>query len=223
MFDALWSNFEVVCDHAHRNGNYIAIEWPRGCSYWKQPAVVNFLSRNNFAIADFDGCMYGLVSTHGQTKGRQLRKPWTIASMRNTFTRLVRKCDGGHEHARTQGAAVERAHTRIDVLLLRLPGRVQAGLNLVSYVALGIGAAFMGYMGLRTLDDSLAFGSVSSSPLQVPLWIPQSLWMAGLVIFALSALWTALRGLLALRHGLENADRVLAPPTVAEEIEEARK
>lgn len=120
-------------------------------------------------------------------------------------------------------AAVERAHTRIDVLLLRLPKQVQAGLNLVSYVALGLGAAFMGYMGWRTLDDSLTFGSVSSSPLQVPLWIPQSLWMAGLVVFALSALWTALRGLLALRRGLAHADRVLAPPTVAEEIEEARK
>lgn len=119
-------------------------------------------------------------------------------------------------------AALERAHTRIDVLLLRLPARVQAGLNLLSYVVLGLGAAFMGYMGWRTLDESLTFGSVSSSPLQVPLWIPQSLWMAGLVLFALSALWTALRGLLALRYGLETADRVLAPPTVEEEIDEAR-
>ena len=120
-------------------------------------------------------------------------------------------------------AAVERAHTRIDVLLLRLPGRVQAALNLLSYVALGLGAAFMGYMGWRTSDDSLTFGSVSSSPLRVPLWIPQSLWLAGLVIFGLTALVTALRGLLALRQGLEAADRVLAPPTVSEEIEEARR
>lgn len=120
-------------------------------------------------------------------------------------------------------AAVERAHTRIDVLLLRLPRRMQAALNLVSYVALGMGAAFMGYMGWRTLDESLTFGSVSSSPLQVPLWIPQSLWMAGLVVFGLSAVWTALRGVMALRHGLDAADRVLAPPTVAEEIEEARR
>ena len=120
-------------------------------------------------------------------------------------------------------AAVERAHTRIDVLLLRLPARVQAGLNLLSYTALGLGAAFMGYMGWRTLDDSLSYGSVSSSPLRVPLWIPQSLWMAGLVVFGLSALWMALRGVLALRHGLGAADRVLAPPSVVDEIEEARR
>ena len=100
-------------------------------------------------------------------------------------------------------AAVERAHTRIDVLLFRLPKKVQAILNLISYIALGIGAAFMGYMGWYTLDESLTFGSVSSSPLQVPLWIPQSLWMAGLIIFGLSALWTAFRGVLALRIGLK--------------------
>lgn len=120
-------------------------------------------------------------------------------------------------------AAVERAHTRIDVLLLRLPPRAQAGLNLLAYVALGAGAVFMLYMGWRTLADSLAFGSVSSSPLQTPLWIPQSLWVAGLACFGLAALWTAVRGLLALRHGLAAADRVLAPPTIAEEIEEARR
>lgn len=120
-------------------------------------------------------------------------------------------------------AATARAHTRIDVLLLRLPSRVQAGLNLLAYVALGLAAAFMAYMGWRTLSDSLTFGSVSSSPLQVPLWLPQSLWLLGLLIFGIAALWMALRGLLALRHGLDAADRVLAPPTVAEEIEEARK
>lgn len=120
-------------------------------------------------------------------------------------------------------AAASRAHTRIDVLLLRLPGRMQAGLNLLAYVALGLGAAFMAYMGWRTLDDSLTFGSVSSSPLRVPLWIPQSLWLAGLVVFGLTALVTAARGLMALRHGLDAADRVLAPPTVREEIEEARR
>ncbi|MEL7089197.1 MAG: TRAP transporter small permease [Planctomycetota bacterium] len=120
-------------------------------------------------------------------------------------------------------AAVSRAHTRIDVLLLRLPGRVQAWLNLLAYICLGLAAAFMAYMGWLTLSDSLTFGSVSSSPLQVPLWIPQSLWLGGLCVFGFAALWTALRGVIALRHGLDAADRVLAPPSVAEEIEDARR
>lgn len=120
-------------------------------------------------------------------------------------------------------AAVDRAHTRIDVLLLRLPRRVQAGLNLLAYVCLGLGAAFMASMAWVTLSDSLTFGSVTSTPLQTPLWIPQSLWLAGLVLFGLSALWTALMGLLALRQGLDGADRRLAPQTIAQEIVDAKR
>lgn len=120
-------------------------------------------------------------------------------------------------------AVVARAHTRIDVLLLRLPRRLQAWLNLLAYVTLGVCAAFTAWMGWRTLSDSLTFGAVSSTPLQVPLWIPQSLWLAGLGLFALAALWTALRGLIALRRGIDAADRVVSPPTLQEEIEEARR
>lgn len=120
-------------------------------------------------------------------------------------------------------ATVSRAHTRIDVLLLRLPRRAQAWLNLLAYVALGLGAAFMAWMGWRTLEETLAFGAVSSTPLRTPLWVPQSLWLTGLCIFGLAALWTAARGLVALRGGIEAADRVLAPPTLQEEIDEARR
>ena len=120
-------------------------------------------------------------------------------------------------------AAAERAHTRIDVLLVRLPGRVQAVLNLAAYLCLAVAAAFMAYMAWMTLADSIAFKSVSSTPLQVPLWIPQSMWLAGLILFGLTALFMAARGIIALRRGLAHADRVLAPPTVAEEIEDARR
>ncbi|MEL6996970.1 MAG: TRAP transporter small permease [Pseudomonadota bacterium] len=120
-------------------------------------------------------------------------------------------------------AASDRAHTRIDVLLVRLPGRLQAVLNLLAYLCLAGAAAFMAFMAWTTLSESIAFKSVSSTPLQVPLWGPQSLWLAGLILFGLTALVMAGRGLMALRQGLAHADRVLAPTTVAEEIEDARR
>jgi len=120
-------------------------------------------------------------------------------------------------------AAVERGHTRIDVLLLRLSKRAQTTLNLLAYVALAVGAAFMAYMAWRTLSDSLLFGSVASSPLQTPLWIPQSLWFAGLVVFALAALTSALRGLWALQLGLDETDKFLAPASIEKEIEDAKR
>lgn len=120
-------------------------------------------------------------------------------------------------------AAACRAHTRIDVLLVRLPLTIQAVLNLLAYLCLAGGAAFMAYMAWTTLSDSLAFGSVTSTPLQTPLWIPQSMWLAGLCLFGLTALVMAGRGLLALRSGPAHADRVLAPPTISDEIEDARR
>ena len=87
-----------------------------------------------------------------------------------------------------------------------------------SYIALGIGAAFMGYMGWYTLDRALRLDQFLRVRYWVPLWIPQSLWMTGLIIFGLSALWTAFRGVLALRIGLKEAEDVLAPPTISEEM-----
>lgn len=120
-------------------------------------------------------------------------------------------------------ATVERAHTRIDVLLVRLPGVVQAALNLLAYVCLAAAAAFMTYMAGITLADSLAFGSVTSTPLQTPLWIPQSLWLGGLVLFGLSALWMAARGVWAILGGKTHFVSVLAPTSIDEAIRESKQ
>ena len=115
----------------------------------------------------------------------------------------------------------DRGHTRIDVLLSRLPMRLRVLLNVLAYLALAAASAFIAYMAWSTLSDSLRFGAVSPTPLQTPLWLPQSLWVAGFTLFCLTAIWMALHGVMALRQGLVAAERALAPPTVAEEVEEA--
>jgi hypothetical protein len=61
--------------------------------------------------------------------------------------------------------------------------------------------------------------SVSNSPLQVPLWIPQGAWLAGLVLFAAVALLLALHAAsLLLRGQTGDVNRWYGPRTVAEEI-----
>jgi TRAP-type C4-dicarboxylate transport system permease small subunit len=120
-------------------------------------------------------------------------------------------------------AAADRAHTRIDVALGRLPLPAQAVLNLVAWVALAGAAAFMAWMAWETLAESLAFSSRATTPLQTPLWLPQGLWLAGLCLFALTALGVAARGLMGLGAGLAEANRRVAPQSLAEEIEEARR
>ncbi|MEM7041831.1 MAG: TRAP transporter small permease [Pseudomonadota bacterium] len=120
-------------------------------------------------------------------------------------------------------AASMRAHTRIDVLLNRLPVRLQAGLNILAYVCLAFSAAFMAYMAWTTLSESLLFQSRSSTPLQTPLWLPQGLWLGGLVLFALTAIIMAGRSLFRLRTGLDDANRALSPQSLAEELDEVRR
>jgi TRAP-type C4-dicarboxylate transport system permease small subunit len=118
-------------------------------------------------------------------------------------------------------AAWTRAHTRIDVVLNRMPVRLQAACNIVAYLCLAAGAIFMAYMAWLTLNESIEFNSRASSPLQTPLWLPQSIWLAGLCLFGLTAGFMALRALVALRSGLLEANRSLAPQTLQEEIEDA--
>ena len=68
------------------------------------------------------------------------------------------------------------------------------------------------------LDESIKFMSHATSPLQTPLWLPQSLWLAGLVLFAVVALLLALHaGLLMLRDRAA-LNRLYGPPSLDEEI-----
>ena len=60
--------------------------------------------------------------------------------------------------------------------------------------------------------------SHATSPLQTPLWLPQSLWLAGLVLFAVVALLLALHaGILMLRDRAA-LKPLYGPPSLDEEI-----
>lgn len=118
-------------------------------------------------------------------------------------------------------ALVRRAHTRVDLLLVSLPPKVQAVLNAAAAVALAAFAAFMAERGFAVLGESLEFRSVSNSPLQVPMWLPQGLWFAGLLLFAAVAAALAVDAVRRLLRGEVRAMNALyGPPTVLEEIEE---
>ena len=123
----------------------------------------------------------------------------------------------------TMGMALatwHRSHTRIDILHTRLPTKGRAILNLFVYGALTCGATFMAFMAWSTLSETLSFKSVSSTPLQTPLWIPQAMWLGGLVIFALSAAVMTFKGVRMLSDGWHATDEYLAPTSLEQEIRE---
>lgn len=116
-------------------------------------------------------------------------------------------------------ALVRRRHTRIELFLAAAPAWPRAIGNTVSAAAIAAFAAFVAWRAWHELADSIDFMSVSNSPLQVPLWIPQGAWLAGLVVFAFVAALLALHALLLLLRGRAgDINRWYGPPTIADEI-----
>lgn len=91
-------------------------------------------------------------------------------------------------------AVVTCAHTRIDLVLSKLPLVLRAVLHMLAGVVLSAVAFGMFWYGLRSLRQSLDYGAISTTPLQTPLWIPQSIWVVGLALFVVVSLIGVLRG-----------------------------
>ncbi len=115
---------------------------------------------------------------------------------------------------------VTRSHTRVDFLVSRLSPRVRSVLNLLAMLSLAALAVLCLWRGLHVVLESVDMRSTAATPLATPLWIPQTVWLAGYVLFALVALlaaWHALRLFLQGRHAQLNEQ--FAPQTLDEEIE----
>ncbi len=112
-----------------------------------------------------------------------------------------------------------RRHTRIDLFLSRMPAWPRAFAHVLAAIAIAAFAGFVATRGWAEVADSIDFMSVSTSPLQVPLWIPQGVWFAGLALFGLMATLLALHATtLLLRGRVREVNAWYGPPTVDEEI-----
>jgi TRAP-type C4-dicarboxylate transport system permease small subunit len=113
----------------------------------------------------------------------------------------------------------KRGHTRVDIFLVKLPTGWQRVLNLLAMVSMAAFATFAAWRGSSVLLESIEFQSVASNPLQTPLWQPQSLWLIGLVLFALISLAYALHALLLFVRGDSGLNRYYGPASVQDELE----
>ncbi|PVB59365.1 C4-dicarboxylate ABC transporter permease [Labrenzia sp. 011] len=84
-------------------------------------------------------------------------------------------------------ALTERAHVRIDLLRQRLIPFGRAVFDIVSLFCLAATAILVAWRGWAVLEKTLSTGARANTPLETPLWIPQLLWWAGWVWFAVSA------------------------------------
>ena len=120
-------------------------------------------------------------------------------------------------------ALMERSHTRIELLLERLPNRAVAGLDALAVLAVAGMAAFMAWRGVAVVMESIEFRSLSGTPSMTPLWRPQAIWAAGLIVFAAFAAAAAIH---ALRLLIVRPDALRAwygARTLDEEIAEEKR
>jgi len=118
-------------------------------------------------------------------------------------------------------ALMEQAHIRIDVLYNLVNRRARAVLDFLGLLCLGGFMSLVTYWAGKLLHSTLQFGSTSNSALQTPLWLPQSLWLGGLVFFSLTLLLLFLRAIAFLLSGdVGGISRIAGIKTVEDEIEE---
>jgi TRAP-type C4-dicarboxylate transport system permease small subunit len=112
-----------------------------------------------------------------------------------------------------------RGHTRVDVFLVRMPKRIQSALNALAMTTMALFAGFAAWRSIAVLVDTLDYRSVSTN-LQQPLWIPQLIWVFGLVLFAFIAAAYALHALFLLARGDPRLNAFYGPLSVNDELQD---
>lgn len=117
-------------------------------------------------------------------------------------------------------ALISRSHVRVDFLLSRFPVAVRSLLNLLAMLSLTAFSMLCLWRGTHVLIESIELGATASTPLATPMWIPQSIWLMGYLMFALVAAWAAFDALqLFLRGRTQELNGRFGPQTLEEEIE----
>lgn len=116
-------------------------------------------------------------------------------------------------------ALIQRAHARVDFLFPRFPTSWHAPLNALAAVLFAALALFAAWEAWGVLSDTLRWQARASTPLQTPLWIPQSLWLLGLVVFSAVSFAMAVHALLLLVRDRDRLNRYYGPPSLIEQIE----
>jgi TRAP-type C4-dicarboxylate transport system permease small subunit len=118
-------------------------------------------------------------------------------------------------------ALMGRNHIRVDVFHEMLPRRAQAWLNWIAIVSMAAFAIFIAFVAFKVIGDTMQYRSTAPTPWQTPLIWPQSVWYAGLVVFALLATGYALRATKLLFGGdLATLNRDFHPKSAKEELKE---
>jgi len=115
---------------------------------------------------------------------------------------------------------LDRANIRIDAAYRLFGPAIRALLDILASLLLLVFASVLLSGALRALFETLARGTISTTGLSVPIWIPQSLWVLGIAMLVASlVLQVAFSLLLALRRDWSGVARVAGIPSNETKIE----
>lgn len=98
-------------------------------------------------------------------------------------------------------ATLERANIRIDAIYQLLPTRLAALLDWIALVGLSVFIIFLTMYAADVAGISWEYQSTANTILGTPLWIPQTLWVLGLVWLCIVLALMLLRSSFALITG----------------------
>lgn len=115
---------------------------------------------------------------------------------------------------------LRRSHIRVDVLYTHFSSKTRVALDCFALACLSVFVGLLTFHAWGVLADSIRFHSVSNTPLQVPQWIPQSLWFAGYAFFLLTIVVLGACALARLMAGRWQAvNELIGIHTLDEEIQ----
>lgn len=118
-------------------------------------------------------------------------------------------------------AVLSRSHIRIDTAYVRVGPRVRAVLDLLSLAAFAFFFGLVTWHAWGVLRQSHTSDSHSLSEIQMPLVVPQTLWVLGLAFFVAVSLLLLARGLRAFFAGnLEQLFALIGSKSAVAEAEE---
>lgn len=118
---------------------------------------------------------------------------------------------------------MRKAHIRIDALYLQFPVSVRGVLDLVALLSLALFCVLVVGAAFGVTEHSFTGGARANTPLGTPVWIPQALWLLGLIWFSVAVVLMSLRVLLGLIGGhVDEVQWLAGSPTLDEQISDEK-
>jgi len=105
---------------------------------------------------------------------------------------------------------MHRSNIRIDALYNLFPRGVRAALDIVGLLALLVFMGFFTSKAVGVVTETWKNDSVSVTTLLTPLWIPQIVWLTGLIFFNVTLIFLIVHTVLAFIVGGPRAVQTLA-------------